>query len=128
MRLDVINYGRRCATHPTVGIQLEESSAGGAPLTTIAAPGSAGAFDVMALVPSTGALDLTGAALTVRHDLPAGADVGRLGHYRAIPSRISDRSFRARSPARSKSGSRPSSAFCLRCASSGPVSASSASP
>lgn len=80
MGLDVIHYGRRCAAHPAVGIELEKGVTGSAPCTVVAALGRTGALGIVALVPGTSALDLTGTALTMRHDLPTGANMGRFRH------------------------------------------------
>lgn len=128
VRLDVINGGRRCAAHTAFRVPFEIVSTGRAPSTIVATPGSTRTLGIVALVPGTGALNLAGASFTVRHYLAACADMRWFWHYVAIPSRNTDISFSAISPVRSKSGSRPSSMFCLRCSGVCRRSASSASP
>ena len=117
MRHHVVYDGRRCSTAgPRAPIvYCEKRGTSRAPLVTVSASGSTRACRIMAPVACASARDLTFTALAMGNRLSASANVRRTRHQTVMPSRKADRLFRALRPARSKSGSRPSSTFCCRC-------------
>ena len=106
VRRDVIDNGCGRTTDHAFRMEGQILGSGLLPVGRVAALAGARAARIMATVPGAGAFDLALAALAVGHSAATGADMGRAGHQ-SFP-------FRARSPARSKSGSRPAAMFAAR--------------
>ena len=77
---DVIDYGCRLAAHRAARVLGEEFSPCLLPLPVIAPLPRRGAAGIVPGIPGATAGHLTGTERAVRHDLAAGAEMGRTAH------------------------------------------------